>query len=160
MDVDTEDGSDNPWAFGTSSQYPALKAVLDDDQAMWEEFGYQLREGPSLMASTTPGMAQVALTWTAPVVTHWIPAPSVTYTLTRDDGTTRETLATDLSSTPVHRYRRDPGSDIHLPAGRLRLRRRGDAQRKGLSDSAEHVGAVGEQHRDHFGRRLCCGRND
>ena len=98
VDVDTEDGSDNPWAFGTSSQYPALKAVLDDDQAMWEEFGYQLREGPSLMASTTPGMAQVALSWTAPVVSHWIPAPSVTYILTRDDGTTLETLATDLSS--------------------------------------------------------------
>ena len=98
VDVDTEDGSDNPWAFGTSAQYPALKAVLDDDQAMWQEFGYQLREGPSLTASTTPGMAQVALTWTAPVVTHWMPAPTVTYTLTRDDGTTRETLATDLSS--------------------------------------------------------------
>ena len=97
VDVDTEDGSDNPWAFGTSAQYPALKAVLDDDQAMWEEFGYQLREGPSLTASTTPGMAQVALTWTAPVVSHWMPAPTVTYTLTRDDGTTLETLATDLS---------------------------------------------------------------
>ena len=98
VDVDADDGSDNPWAFGTSSQYPALKAVLEDDQAMWDEFGYQLREGPSLMASTTPGMAQVALTWTAPVVTHWMPAPSVTYILTRDDGTTLETLATDLSS--------------------------------------------------------------
>ena len=98
VDVDTEEGSDNPWAFGTSSQYPALKAVLEDEQAMWEEFGYQLREGPSLAASTTPGTAQVALTWTAPVVTHWVPAPAVTYTLTRDDGTTRETLATDLSS--------------------------------------------------------------
>ena len=97
MDVDADDTSDNPWAFGTSSQYPALKAVLEDDQAMWEEFGYQLREGPSLMASTTPGMAQVALTWTAPVVTHWMPAPTVTYVLNRDDGTALETLATDLS---------------------------------------------------------------
>ena len=98
VDVDADDTSDNPWAFGTTSQYPALKAVLDDDQAMWQEFGYQLREGPSLMASTTPGTAQVALSWTAPVVSHWMPAPTVTYTLTRDDGTTRETLATDLSS--------------------------------------------------------------
>ena len=98
VDVDAEEGSDNPWAFGTSSQYPALKSVVGDDQAMWQEFGYQLREGPSLTASTTPGMAQVALSWTAPVVSHWIPAPSVTYTLTRDDGTTLETLATDLSS--------------------------------------------------------------
>ena len=97
VDVDADDTSDNPWAFGTSSQYPALKAVLEDDQAMWEEFGYQLREGPSLMASTTPGMAQVALTWTAPVVTHWMPAPTVTYVLNRDDGTALETLATDLS---------------------------------------------------------------
>ena len=97
VDVDTEEGSDNPWAFGTTAQYPALKAVLDDDQAMWQEFGYQLREGPSLTASTTPGMAQVSLSWTAPVVSHWMPAPTVTYTLTRDDGTTLEALATDLS---------------------------------------------------------------
>ena len=58
VDVDADDTSDNPWDFGTNAQYPALKAVLDDDQAMWEEFGYQLREGPSLTASTTPGMAR------------------------------------------------------------------------------------------------------
>ena len=98
VDVDTEEGSDNPWDFGTGAQYPALKSVVGDDQAMWQEFGYQLREGPSLTASTTPGMAQVALTWTAPVVTHWTTAPAVTYTLTRDDGTTLETLATELSA--------------------------------------------------------------
>ena len=45
VDVDTEEGNDNPWAFGTNAQYPALKAVTGDDQAMWEDFGYQLREG-------------------------------------------------------------------------------------------------------------------
>ena len=113
VDVDTEDGSDNPWDFGTNAQYPALKAVTGDDQAMWEEFGYQLREGPVLTASTTAGMAQVALTWTAPVVSHWTPAPTVTYTLTRDDGTTLETLATDLSG---HQYTDTgvtPGATYH-----------------------------------------------
>ena len=98
VDVDTEEGSDNPWDFGTGAQYPALKSVVGDDQAMWQEFGYQLREGPSLTASTTAGMAQVSLTWTAPIVTHWTTTPAVTYTLTRDAGTTLETLATELSA--------------------------------------------------------------
>ena len=113
VDVDADDTSDNPWDFGTNAQYPALKAVLDDDQAMWEKFGYQLREGPSLMASTTPGMAQVSLTWTAPVVTHWTTAPTVTYTLTRDDGATLETLATDLSSLQYTDTGVTPGATYH-----------------------------------------------
>ena len=98
LDIDGDSVNDDPWDFGTSSQYPALRADRNGDgDARWEEFGYQLREGPSLTASTTPGMAQVSLTWTAPVVSHWMPAPTVTYTLTRDDGTTVETLAENLS---------------------------------------------------------------
>ena len=98
LDIDGDSVNDDPWDFGTSSQYPALRADRNGDgDATWEEFGYQLREGPSLTASTMPGMAQVSLTWTAPVVSHWMPAPTVTYTLTRDDGTTVETLAENLS---------------------------------------------------------------
>ena len=98
LDIDGDSVNDDPWDFGTSSQYPALRADRNGDgDARWEEFGYQLREGPSLTASTTPGMAQVSLTWTAPAVSHWMPAPTVTYTLTRDDGTTVETLAENLS---------------------------------------------------------------
>ena len=113
VDVDADDASDNPWDFGTGAQYPALKSVVGDDQAMWQEFGYQLREGPSLTASTTPGMAQVALTWTAPVVTHWTTAPAVTYTLTRDDGTSLETLATDLSGLQYTDTGVTPGATYH-----------------------------------------------
>ena len=98
LDINGDSVNDDPWDFGTSSQYPALRADRNGDgDARWEEFGFQLREGPSLTASTTPGMAQVSLTWTAPVVSHWMPFPTVTYTLTRDDGTTVETLAENLS---------------------------------------------------------------
>ena len=113
VDVDTEDGNDNPWNFGTNAQYPALKAVIGDDQAMWQDFGYQLREGPSLTASTTAGMAQVALTWTAPVTSHWSPAPTVTYTLNRDDGTTLETVATDLNALQYTDTSVTPGATYH-----------------------------------------------
>ena len=113
VDIDGDDMPDDPWDFGTNVQYPALKAVAGDDQAMWREFGYQLREGPPLTASRTPGMAQVSLTWTAPVVSHWMPAPTVTYTLTRDDGTTLETLAKDLSGLQYTDTDVTPGATYH-----------------------------------------------
>ena len=69
VDVDGDGTRDNPWHFGTSTQYPVLKADLDDTAgATWQELGRQLRAGPTLTAvassTTTPGQAQVALTWT------------------------------------------------------------------------------------------------
>ena len=78
-----------------------LKANVDGQEtATWQEFGYQLRSGPTLTAmattTTTPGQAQVALTWTAVVATHWNPVPDVTYTVTRADGATIDILAEDL----------------------------------------------------------------
>ena len=100
VDIDNDNMNDDPWDFGTSSQYPALRADMDGSgEATWGEFGYQIRSGPTLTTMTettmTPGQAQVNLTWTA-VVSHWTPAPDVTYTVTRTDGSTVETLAESL----------------------------------------------------------------
>ena len=95
VDLDGDSMNDDPWNFGTSSQYPVLS--LDTNGAggaTWQEFGQQLREGPILEAS--PGQVQVDLTWMAVTASHWTPAPSVTYTLTRDDGATSETLGEGL----------------------------------------------------------------
>ena len=100
VDLDGNGTNDDPWHFGTGSQYPALKVNFDGQgAATWQEFGYQLRAGPTLEATsteTTAGSAQVNLTWTAADVSHWIPPPDVTYAVTRADGSTVETLAEDL----------------------------------------------------------------
>ena len=86
VDVDDDGTNDDPWHFGTSTQYPVLKADVDDTAgATWQEFGRQLRVGPTLTASsstTTLCQTQVALTWTAVDVSHWSPAPGVAYTVT------------------------------------------------------------------------------
>ena len=88
------------WHFGTASQYPALKANGDGQgQATWQELGYQLREGPTLTATASP--TQVVLSWTSVTASHWTQAPSITYTLTRDDGDTSETLGESLSGLTI-----------------------------------------------------------
>ena len=87
VDLDGDNSPDDPWHFGTTSQYPVLKADLDGiGGATWQEFGYQIREGPTLSATTVvrDGKTQVDLTWTSVVTSHWTPAPSVTYTLNHD----------------------------------------------------------------------------
>ena len=95
LDGDTE--ADDPWDFGTSAQYPVVVADLDGNgEATWQEFGYQLRAGPALTASTGVGQG-VTLTWTAVDTSPWTPAPAVAYTLIRDDGTTVEILAPNLA---------------------------------------------------------------
>ena len=102
VDIDEDDVNDSPWTFGTSSQYPALKADMDgDDDETWEEFGYQLRSGPTLTATPTmkAGQSQVELEWTeAPLSSEWTPAPSVAYTVTREDDETIETIAENLTA--------------------------------------------------------------
>ena len=96
VDVDGNGTPDDPWDLGTASQYPVLKADLDGDgAATWQEFGYQLRAGPTLTARA--GVGQVVLEWTAVEASHWDPAPAVTYTLTRDHGATVEAIAENLS---------------------------------------------------------------
>ena len=101
VDIDEDNVNDNPWNFGTSSQYPALKADMDgDDDATWEEFGYQIRSGPTLTATPTmnAGQSQVELEWTAVALSSvWTPAPSVSYTVTREDDDTIDTIAENLT---------------------------------------------------------------
>ncbi len=95
-----DDGPDKPWVFGTTMQYPVLSRDLSgDDLATWQEFGYQFRTRPSLTATTADGQAQVNLTWDAADVSPWNPAPSVTYTAYRDDGSTVAAVAEDLTGT-------------------------------------------------------------
>ena len=87
-----------PWDFGTAGQYPAVRVDVDGDgRATWQEFGHQLRASPVLTATTTETPTQVVLSWTG-TAGHWTPPPAVTYTLTRDNGTTIETLAEDLTA--------------------------------------------------------------
>ena len=87
VDLDGDNSADDPWHFGTTSQYPVLRADLNGDgRATWQEFGYQIREGPTLSATTAlrGGETQVDLSWTGVNTGHWNPAPTVTYTLRRD----------------------------------------------------------------------------
>ena len=84
------------WDFGETGEYPALVVDFDGDgDAMWEEFGYQLREGPTLTATFESG--GVILSWTAVDPDHWDPAPEVAYTLYREAGTAITTLAENSS---------------------------------------------------------------
>ena len=93
VDLDGDGTNDEPWDFGTGSQYPALKVNFDGEgSATWKEFGHQVRAGPTLSATTGVGQS-VALTWTAADTSPWSTAPAVTYTVIRDDGATVEFLA-------------------------------------------------------------------
>ena len=90
------DWDDDQWDFGEADEYPVLAVDFDgDSDTTWEEFGYQLREGPALMAEA--GVGQVVLSWTAVDASHWNPAPAVTYTLYREDGATVEAIAENLT---------------------------------------------------------------
>ena len=102
VDLDRDRENDDPWDFGTSSQYPVLATDLDGDgAATWQEFGCQIRTGPNLTATTstttTPGRARVDLSWTAVDAGHCGPAPGVTWTVTRDDGLAVETIAANVT---------------------------------------------------------------
>ena len=101
VDIDEDNINDNPWDFGTSSEYPALRADMDGDHdATWEEFGYQLRSGPTLTATPTKnaGQSQVELEWTeVPLSSAWTPAPGVSYAVTREDDEDIETIAENLT---------------------------------------------------------------
>ncbi len=48
VDIDGEAGNDDPWDFGTESQYPVLQVDFDGDgTATWKEFGDQRSVSPS-----------------------------------------------------------------------------------------------------------------
>ena len=62
VDLDGDSMNDDPWDFGTSSQYPVLSVDTNGvGGATWQEFGQQIRAGPNLMV--TPTVGQVTLTW-------------------------------------------------------------------------------------------------
>ena len=94
-----DDEPDDPWDFGTAAQYPVLSLDLNDDnRATWQEFGYQVRSSVTLTAVAAANQAQVVLNWTAiSIPSSWSPAPDVSYTLYRDDGTTIEAIETNLT---------------------------------------------------------------
>ncbi len=93
VDPDGDSIGNKPWHFGTSSQYPVLKADFDGQgAAAWQEFGSQLRAGPTLTVATDTGL--IELSWPA-VTPHWTPPPDVTYTVYRNTGSTVEAIAED-----------------------------------------------------------------
>ena len=95
VDLDGDGTDDDLWHFGSGSQYPALRVDFDGDEtASWQEFGYQLRAGPTL--TTTSETGPVELSWTALDVSDWDPAPDVTYTVSRNAGSTP--VAEDLTA--------------------------------------------------------------
>ena len=69
-DNNTATGTDDFWDFGTSSQYPALKADLDGDGSpTWQEFGGQRPTPPPPPGAPTAmaeGPTQIDLSWSAP----------------------------------------------------------------------------------------------
>ena len=95
VDLDDDGTDDDPWHFGSGSQYPALRVDFDGDEtASWQELGQQLRAGPTLTVTTETGPME--LSWTAADVSDWNPAPDVTYTVYRNTGSTP--VAEDLSA--------------------------------------------------------------
>ena len=86
------------WDFGGAREYPALKVDFNGDgRATWQEFGYQLREGPRLTAAL-PGADGVALSWPAVDTSRWLGSPSVTYNVYRRSGSTLEILAENIDA--------------------------------------------------------------
>ena len=89
VDLDDDGMNDDPWDFGTSSQYPVLSVDTNGvGGATWQEFGQQIRTSPALMPTTAVG--QVTLAWSA--------ISSAAYNLYRTSGTTVEILSENTSS--------------------------------------------------------------
>ena len=68
-DTDGLPGGDDPWDFGTSAQYPVLKADLwdEDSIATWQEFGNQRTvPGPPEVLATTSSEGTYTIAWTPP----------------------------------------------------------------------------------------------
>ena len=119
-DVDDRSGAD-PWHFGNAAQYPALRGDTDGDRtATWQEFGYQLREGPRLAVTVADGRAE--LDWTAVDTRHWHPPPDVNYTVFRDGEILQEGIVGSSYSDT------SPGVDYQVSA----VTQGGEATRGGI----------------------------
>ena len=69
VNTDEEEAVDDPWDFGTSAQYPVLKADLwdEDSIATWQEFGNQRTvPGPPKVLATTDSGGTYTVGWTPP----------------------------------------------------------------------------------------------
>ena len=97
LDLYGDSARDDPWDFGTTTQYPALSVDFDGDgQATWQEFGHQLRAGPGLEVEAEQG--QAVLAWTAVDSGHWTPPPGITYNIYRSKDSTVATLVENLDA--------------------------------------------------------------
>ena len=97
LDLYGDSARDDPWDFGTTTQYPALSVDFDGDgQATWQEFGHQLRAGPGLEVEAEQG--QAVLAWTAVDSGHWTTPPGITYNIYRYKDATVETLDAGLDA--------------------------------------------------------------
>ena len=97
-DYDETTGVDNVWDFGTSSQYPELKADLDDSgHASWWEFGPQ-HSRPAPTPTPTPLPTSTPTPTLTPTVN---PTPTVTPTPTQTATPTNTPIPTDTpTATP------------------------------------------------------------
>ena len=110
-DNDLTTGDDDPWDFGASDRYPALKTDFNgDNTATWAEFGYQVRK-PLLLTAAVSG-TQATLTWPDVTETAWPGTPQVSYALYRDGdvvagygGSSRTHTDTGLTHEQTYRYR-------------------------------------------------------
>ena len=99
LDLDGDNTNDDPWDFGTSRQYPALRGDFDGNgSASWQEFGHQLRDSPTPTAATATA-DQISLSWTA-VTNYWGAAATITYTVLRDDTPSPRTAARQPTPIP------------------------------------------------------------
>ena len=65
IDLDGDGNSDNPWVFGTSSQYPTLNAVAVD-KVVPPSPTVTAPGAPTDLTATADGQTEIDLSWTAP----------------------------------------------------------------------------------------------
>ena len=153
VDLDGDGTNDDPWDFGMDDEYPVLAVDFDGDgDPTWQEFGYQLRAGPSDLTAMAEA-SEVVLSWTAVTTDHWDPEPDVTYTVIRDDGSMVEVIDEALSRDDRHRYRSACRYAL-LPGGRSGGRRRSHPQQAGDGDRPQP--SAGVRRRAEY--RAQCGR--
>ena len=149
VDADGDGTVDGPWHLGTAAQYPALALDVDGDgRASWPELGRQLRAGPVVTAAPAENLAaenlvEVVLAWTAADTSAWTPAPTVTYTVTREAGATVETGAmVETAATVEADTTVETGTTVETVAAGVRGTRYVDADVQPGSTYTYQVAAV------------------
>ncbi len=104
QDFDDATGIDDFWDFGTSNQYPVLKADLDGDgNATWREFGTQVRDRPTPTPTPKPTLTPTPTPTPTPAPTSTpIPTPTPTATpIPTATPTPEPTPTPTLTPTPI-----------------------------------------------------------